>query len=170
MNTPIPFRPRERLVQCVAGWLVQLLCKRENEEQLAPMLFTTRIFFCIQVELNGDLKGGVARTVLFSSSSLDIAKYRLYLTVPESISFPTKDGETAYAIYYPPANGDFTGPAGEKPPLLVKSHGERLRHMLPSADHIQSFYKRSAPAGQQGRTPKVVSIATFHVVARKFVA
>src|SRR5262249_32031121 len=31
--------------------------------------------------------------------------------------------ETAYAIYYPPANEDFAGPAGERPPLIVMSHG-----------------------------------------------
>lgn len=100
-------------------------CKRKLNSPNA--VFHQELFY-IQVELNGDLKGGVAKTVLFNSSSLDTANYRPYLTVPESISFPTKDGETAYAIYYPPANGDFTGPAGEKPPLLVKSHGKRLRH------------------------------------------
>ncbi|GAQ78911.1 Prolyl Oligopeptidase [Klebsormidium nitens] len=77
----------------------------------------------LSVELSPDLKGGVAQSVLFCSSSLDTGKYRPYLTVPESISFPTKDGETAYAIYYPPANADFQGTPGEKPPLLVKSHG-----------------------------------------------
>ena len=30
---------------------------------------------------------------------------------------------TAHALYYPPANADFAGPAGERPPLLVMSHG-----------------------------------------------
>jgi len=30
---------------------------------------------------------------------------------------------TAHALYYPPANADFAGPTGEKPPLLVMSHG-----------------------------------------------
>ena len=30
---------------------------------------------------------------------------------------------TAHALYYPPANADFAGPADEKPPLLVMSHG-----------------------------------------------
>jgi hypothetical protein len=149
----------------VCGRLVgPVSLQTQIEKQLGPMLFLTKIFFCFQVELNADLKGGVAKTVLFNSSSLDTAKYRPYLTVPESISFPTKDGETAYAIYYPPANGDFTGLAGEKPPLLVKSHGKRLRHKLPSADLIQSFQKTSVPRGSRVKH-KVVSIATFHVVA-----
>lgn len=46
-----------------------------------------------------------------------------YLSVPEAIAFPTTDGKTAYAWFYPPQNQDFTAPEGESPPLLVKSHG-----------------------------------------------
>ena len=42
---------------------------------------------------------------------------------PGLLSFPPRDGLTAHAFYYPPANRDFTAPEGEKPPLLVKSHG-----------------------------------------------
>ena len=45
-----------------------------------------------------------------------------YLSEPEAIEFPTEDG-TAHAFFYPPANKDFEGPAGERPPLLVISHG-----------------------------------------------
>jgi dipeptidyl aminopeptidase/acylaminoacyl peptidase len=46
-----------------------------------------------------------------------------YLSVPEPIEFPTEGGRTARALYYPPANRDFQGPAGERPPLVVASHG-----------------------------------------------
>ena len=46
-----------------------------------------------------------------------------YLSAPVSIEFPTEDGLTAYAFYYPPQNRDYAAPAGELPPLLVKSHG-----------------------------------------------
>ena len=46
-----------------------------------------------------------------------------YLALPEAIAFPTKDDLTAYAWYYPPTNKDFAAPAGELPPLIVKSHG-----------------------------------------------
>jgi dipeptidyl aminopeptidase/acylaminoacyl peptidase len=45
-----------------------------------------------------------------------------YLSVPQSIKFPTTEG-TAYAFYYPPTNPDYQPLLGEKPPLLVKSHG-----------------------------------------------
>jgi dipeptidyl aminopeptidase/acylaminoacyl peptidase len=46
-----------------------------------------------------------------------------YLSLPETIEFPTEDGKTAFGNYYAPQNQDFIGPAGEKPPLLVMSHG-----------------------------------------------
>lgn len=46
-----------------------------------------------------------------------------YLSVPEAIEFPTEGGRTAHALFYPPANADHRGPSGEKPPLLVLSHG-----------------------------------------------
>ena len=46
-----------------------------------------------------------------------------YLTKAESVEFPTTDGETAFGLFYPPHNPDYAGPAGERPPLLVKCHG-----------------------------------------------
>ncbi len=46
-----------------------------------------------------------------------------YLSTPEAIEFPTERGLTAHAFYYPPRNKDCWGPAGELPPLLVRSHG-----------------------------------------------
>src|SRR3989449_6067824 len=46
-----------------------------------------------------------------------------YLSIPEALEFPTDGGLTAHAFYYPPANRDVTAPAGERPPLIVISHG-----------------------------------------------
>ena len=46
-----------------------------------------------------------------------------YLSAPQALAYPTTRGDTAYALYYPPANRDFRAPANEKPPLLVLSHG-----------------------------------------------
>jgi dipeptidyl aminopeptidase/acylaminoacyl peptidase len=46
-----------------------------------------------------------------------------YISIPQAIEFPTTGGLTAHAFYYAPRNRDFTAPAGELPPLLVKSHG-----------------------------------------------
>jgi dipeptidyl aminopeptidase/acylaminoacyl peptidase len=56
--------------------------------------------------------------------SLDHAPDPASVSRPRSIAFPTAAGQaTAYALYYPPANVDFSGPAGERPPLIVESHG-----------------------------------------------
>jgi len=46
-----------------------------------------------------------------------------YLSVPRPVEFPTEGGQTAHALYYPPTNPDFEAAPGERPPLLVVSHG-----------------------------------------------
>jgi dipeptidyl aminopeptidase/acylaminoacyl peptidase len=46
-----------------------------------------------------------------------------YVSIPRQIEFPTEQNRTAFAYYYAPANRDFVAPAGERPPLLVISHG-----------------------------------------------
>lgn len=46
-----------------------------------------------------------------------------YLSHPRSIEFPTENGLTAHAFFYPPSNPRYRAPEGEKPPLLVISHG-----------------------------------------------
>ena len=45
------------------------------------------------------------------------------LSSPEPVEFETAGGRSAHAFYYPPRNPGFAAPEGEKPPLLVKSHG-----------------------------------------------
>ncbi|CAK9855302.1 unnamed protein product [Sphagnum jensenii] len=63
-------------------------------------------------------------SIIWSSLGLDTAQYKPYFSTPKVIEFPTKvAGQTAFANFYPPSNGDFDGPNGEKPPLLVRSHG-----------------------------------------------
>ncbi|HET9438249.1 MAG TPA: prolyl oligopeptidase family serine peptidase, partial [Gaiellaceae bacterium] len=46
-----------------------------------------------------------------------------YFSVPEAVEFPTEGGLAAHALYYAPASPDYEAPAGERPPLIVKSHG-----------------------------------------------
>ena len=45
-----------------------------------------------------------------------------WISVPEAITFQSS-GLDVHAFYYPPTNPDVAAPAGEKPPLLVLSHG-----------------------------------------------
>lgn len=46
-----------------------------------------------------------------------------YFSEPRVIEFPTENGLTAFAFFYPPTNPDFEAPDGELPPLVVESHG-----------------------------------------------
>jgi dipeptidyl aminopeptidase/acylaminoacyl peptidase len=56
-------------------------------------------------------------------SSLTVELDSGFLSEPEPIEFPTSNGLTAFALFYPPKNKDVTAPAGERPPLVVFSHG-----------------------------------------------
>ena len=60
-------------------------------------------------------------TVLRRSSDLMLDEG--YLSRPQAVEFPTEQGRTAHALFYPPCNRDDTAAADERPPLLVKSHG-----------------------------------------------
>jgi dipeptidyl aminopeptidase/acylaminoacyl peptidase len=50
-----------------------------------------------------------------------------YISVPEHVRYPSVDGagepRTGHALFYPPTNPWFHGPADERPPLLVVIHG-----------------------------------------------
>jgi dipeptidyl aminopeptidase/acylaminoacyl peptidase len=59
--------------------------------------------------------------VLRRSSHIEVD--RGYLSAPEAIEFPTEGGRTAHAFYYPPQNRNYVPPEGQRPPLLVMSHG-----------------------------------------------
>ncbi len=67
-----------------------------------------------------DLETGEFR-VLRGSLTVDIDPG--YLSAPRALDLPTEGGLTAHAFFYPPTNRDFKGPLGERPPLLVTSHG-----------------------------------------------
>jgi dipeptidyl aminopeptidase/acylaminoacyl peptidase len=45
------------------------------------------------------------------------------ISVGRHVSYPTPDGERAFATFYPPHNRAFKGPDDERPPLIVTSHG-----------------------------------------------
>jgi dipeptidyl aminopeptidase/acylaminoacyl peptidase len=57
-----------------------------------------------------------------SASAADPALQR-YFTAAQHLEFPTENGRTAFANYYPPHNPDFSASPDEKPPLVVKCHG-----------------------------------------------
>jgi dipeptidyl aminopeptidase/acylaminoacyl peptidase len=62
-----------------------------------------------------------AMDVLRSSSSTEVDDASI--SIPRQIEFPTEGGLTAFAHFYPPRSRDTVGPEGERPPLIVMSHG-----------------------------------------------
>ena len=67
-----------------------------------------------------DLDAGKTRVLRRSS---DVSVGRGDLSRARSIEFPTEHGLTAHAFFYAPKNSEYEAPAGEKPPLIVVSHG-----------------------------------------------
>ncbi|MYM32877.1 prolyl oligopeptidase family serine peptidase [Duganella sp. FT94W] len=45
------------------------------------------------------------------------------LSIPTSISYPSVNGRTAHAFYYPPRNQNVRAPEGGKPPVITIGHG-----------------------------------------------
>jgi dipeptidyl aminopeptidase/acylaminoacyl peptidase len=74
----------------------------------------------VRIDLASDLAGG-ARTVL--ARSIEQVPDAGYLSVPRSIRYPSANGRSAYAFYYPPQNKDAEPLPGELPPLMVIGHG-----------------------------------------------
>jgi dipeptidyl aminopeptidase/acylaminoacyl peptidase len=67
-----------------------------------------------------DLRSGAVETLRRASDvELDTGS----ISRAQAVEFPTTGGRTAYGFFYPPRNKEYVAPAGEKPPLLVMSHG-----------------------------------------------
>lgn len=60
-------------------------------------------------------------TILRSSSEFEVDEG--YISIAQPVEFPTTGGLTAHGYYYPPRNKDYEAPDGERPPLIVTSHG-----------------------------------------------
>ena len=56
-------------------------------------------------------------------TSVELPVSAEYFSVPRTIEFPTEGGLTAHALVYSPTNPDFEAPEGERPPVIVMSHG-----------------------------------------------
>jgi dipeptidyl aminopeptidase/acylaminoacyl peptidase len=77
-----------------------------------------------------DVSGGGDPTVLRRAVELELDPGTV--PTPRAIEFPTTDGGTAHAFYYPPTSPEFEGPADERPPLRVVCHGGPTGHRPPS--------------------------------------
>jgi dipeptidyl aminopeptidase/acylaminoacyl peptidase len=84
-----------------------------------------------------DLPTG-ATDVLRSSAQVpvDVA----YFSIPRAIEFPTERGLTSHALVYGPTHPDYEAPGGERPPLIVKSHGGPTGATTPIFDLATQFW------------------------------
>ena len=73
-------------------------------------------------------------------SSSDSAPDDGYVSRAQAIEFPTENGLTAHAFYYAPANADYDSAEGEKPPLIVISHGGPTSAADSSLDLRKQFW------------------------------
>ena len=67
-----------------------------------------------------DVTSGAVETLRLSLESRVPTEY---LSTPRAIEFPTERGLTAHAFFYAPTSPEFESPDGERPPLIVESHG-----------------------------------------------
>jgi len=70
-----------------------------------------------------DPASGACEVMRSSAPALADGELRSYVSAPQHLAFPTENGLTAHANFYPPHNPGYTAPAGERPPLVVKCHG-----------------------------------------------
>ncbi len=70
-----------------------------------------------------DLDSGATEVLRQSTAVADDPGVARYFTRVEAIEFPTSQGKTAFGLYYPPANPDYSAPVDDLPPLVVKCHG-----------------------------------------------
>jgi dipeptidyl aminopeptidase/acylaminoacyl peptidase len=71
--------------------------------------------------------GGYDAIRTSSHVDLDTAGF----SIPEAIEFPTENGLTAHALYYPPRNPSYVAEEDEAAPLIVMSHGGPTAHATP---------------------------------------
>jgi dipeptidyl aminopeptidase/acylaminoacyl peptidase len=83
--------------------------------------------------------GGIEVVRQAFEPSLDPA----FIAQSQVIEFPTEGGLSAYGIFYPPTHRDDAIPPGEKPPLIVMSHGGPTSAASPVLnDHVQFWTSR----------------------------
>jgi dipeptidyl aminopeptidase/acylaminoacyl peptidase len=79
-----------------------------------------------------------ARRVLRAAPSAPVDAS--FLSVPESLWFPTDGGLTSQLFYYAPRHRDHAGLPGERPPLIVISHGGPIAAADATLDYTVQFW------------------------------
>ncbi len=70
-----------------------------------------------------DLASGATEVLQTATGIAEDPALSRYFTRVQPVEFPTAGNRTAFALFYPALNPDYTEPEGDRPPLLVKCHG-----------------------------------------------
>jgi dipeptidyl aminopeptidase/acylaminoacyl peptidase len=92
--------------------------RTNGDEAVAIAHTSTREPEVVRIRLES---GGPDVDVLRPSRDLQLSDEDI--SVAQPIAFPSKEGRTAYALFYEPKNAEHVGPVDEQPPLVVMSHG-----------------------------------------------
>ncbi len=84
-----------------------------------------------------EIDGGEV-TVLRTSTYADLDP--ALISRAEHLTWPTRDGEEAHGFFYPPANPDYDGLVGERPPLIVMVHGGPTSAARPGLSLAKQFW------------------------------
>jgi dipeptidyl aminopeptidase/acylaminoacyl peptidase len=84
-----------------------------------------------------DVESGAVRTLRTVPATLVDERF---LSAPESVWFPTDSGRRAHLFYYSPRNRDCTAMRGERPPLVVISHGGPIAAADSTLDYGIQFW------------------------------
>ena len=76
--------------------------------------------------------------ILRHGSNIDLDE--AYVSTPDHVVVPTRDGAKAYAFVYPPTNTDVEPPDYECPPVVVFAHGGPTGSTLPAFDLSKQFF------------------------------
>jgi len=72
--------------------------------------------------------------------TLEISIDPAYFSIAQPVEFPTDQGRTAHGFFYPPQNRDVSGRPGERPPLLVMSHGGPTSATVPTLSYKVQYW------------------------------
>jgi dipeptidyl aminopeptidase/acylaminoacyl peptidase len=84
-----------------------------------------------------DINTGLVKTLHEGGTAL-LPQANISLAIP--LSFPSANGRTAHAFYYPPLNPDFRAPPGTLPPLLTLVHGGPTAQASPTYSSKIQFW------------------------------
>jgi len=134
-------RWRLGLIDLVTGLFTQIAPAVQPHEWLAAtasdVVLVARDDAAPDAVVRVDLTRGEVET-LRAASTLRLDPGHVSIAAP--IEFPTEDGLTAHAFFYPPRNEDFRAPDGDAPPLIVISHGGPTAAAEPSFDLEVQFW------------------------------